>query len=33
MQRAFTLANEGRLILGTEIILADGKRIPFGRMK
>lgn len=33
MLRAFTLANEGRLILGTEITLADGKKIPFGRMK
>jgi hypothetical protein len=33
MQRAFTLANEGRLILGTEITRADGKKIPFGRMK
>jgi hypothetical protein len=33
MQRAFTLANEGRLILGTEITLADGKKIPFGRLK
>ena len=33
MQRAFTLANEGRLILGTEITSADGKKIPFGRMK
>lgn len=33
MLRAFTLANEGRLILGTEITVADGKKIPFGRMK
>jgi hypothetical protein len=33
MQRAFTLANEGRLILGTEITRADGKKIPFGRLK
>ena len=33
MQRAFTLANEGRLILGTEITFADGKKIPFGRVK
>ena len=33
MQRAFTLANEGRLILGTEITLAGGKVIPFGRKK
>jgi hypothetical protein len=33
MQRAFTLANEGRLILGTEITLADGQKIPFGRLK
>jgi Family of unknown function (DUF6152) len=33
MLRAFTLANEGRLILGTEITLADGKKIPFGQMK
>ena len=33
MLRAFTLANEGRLILGTEITVADGKKIPFARMK
>jgi hypothetical protein len=33
MLRAFTLANEGRLILGTEITLADGKKIFFGRVK
>jgi Family of unknown function (DUF6152) len=33
MLRAFTLANEGRLILGTEIALADGRTISFGRMK
>lgn len=33
MQRAFTLANEGRLILGTEITHADGKKVPFARMK
>jgi len=31
--RAFDLAKEGRLILGTEITLQDGTRLPFGRIK
>jgi len=33
LERAFHLAKEGRLILGTEITLADGSSMPFGRMK
>ena len=33
LARAFDLAKEGRLILGTEITLADGSKVPFGRMK
>ena len=33
LARAFDLAKEGRLILGTEITLADGSKMPFGRMK
>ena len=33
MKRAFDLAKEGRLILGTEITLADGTKIPFGRVE
>ena len=33
LARAVDLAKEGRLILGTEITLADGIRIPFGRLK
>ena len=31
--RAFDLAKQGRLILGTEITLQDGTRLPFGRIK
>jgi hypothetical protein len=33
MHMAFTVANEGRLILGREITRANGQKIPFGRMK
>jgi len=33
LARAFDLAKEGRLILGTEITLPDGTRLPFGRIK
>ena len=33
LARAFDLAKEGRLILGTEITRADGAKIPFGRIK
>ena len=33
MHMAFTVANEGRLILGTEITRANGQKIPFGRLK
>jgi len=33
IQRAFALAEEGRLILGTEITRPDGTKIPFGHLK
>jgi hypothetical protein len=33
LARAFDLAKEGRLILGTEITLPDGTKLPFGRIK
>jgi hypothetical protein len=33
LARAFDLAKEGRLILGTEITLPDGTKVPFGRIK
>ena len=33
LARAFDLAKEGRLILGTEIIVSDGTKLPFGRVK
>lgn len=33
LERALDLAKEGRLIYGTDITLADGTKIPFGRMK
>jgi hypothetical protein len=33
LARAFDLAKDGRLILGTEITRADGSKVPFGRMK
>ena len=33
MERASDLAKEGRLILGVEITLADGTKIPFGRIE
>ena len=32
IERAFDLAKQGRLIYGTEIILADGTKVPFGAM-
>ena len=33
LERAFDLAKQGRLIYGTEILLADGTKVPFGRLK
>ena len=33
LERAFDLAREGRLILGTEITVPDGTKVPFGYMK
>ncbi len=33
LARAFDLAKEGRLILGTEITRADGTKVPFGRLQ
>jgi hypothetical protein len=33
LARAFDLAKEGRLILGTEITHSDGTKLPFGPMK
>jgi Family of unknown function (DUF6152) len=30
MERAFDLAKQGRLIYGTQIILEDGTKVPFG---
>jgi hypothetical protein len=33
LERAFDLAREGRLILGTEITVPDGTKVPFGHMK
>jgi hypothetical protein len=33
LERAFDLAKDGRLIYGTEITLAGGTKIPFGRMR
>lgn len=33
LARAFDLAKEGRLILGTEITFADGTKVPFGRIE
>ena len=32
VERAFDLAKQGRLIYGTEIILADGTKVPFGAL-
>jgi len=32
IERAFDLAKQGRLIYGTEIIVADGTKVPFGAM-
>lgn len=32
IERAFDLAKQGRLIYGTEIILPDGTKVPFGAM-
>jgi len=32
IERAFDLARQGRLIYGTEIILADGTKVPFGAL-
>jgi uncharacterized protein DUF6152 len=33
LARAFDLAKEGHLILGTEVTLPDGTKLPFGRIK
>ena len=33
IERAFDLAKQGRLVFGTKITLADGRTIPFGRMR
>jgi hypothetical protein len=33
LERAFALAKEGRLILGTEITVPDGTKVPFGQIK
>src|SRR3954470_24175900 len=32
IERAFDLAKQGRLIYGTEIILTDGTKVPFGSL-
>jgi len=32
IERAFDLAKQGRLIYGTQIILEDGTKVPFGAM-